>query len=50
MFVAEIAERVECGESSPLFVVIKKSGEDSPHSTPHVRSAGRYATEESILD
>jgi len=32
MAVTEIAERMECGESSPLCVSIKQSGEDSPHS------------------
>jgi len=32
MAVAEIAERMECGEPSPLCVSIKQSGEDSPHS------------------
>jgi len=38
MIVIEIAERMECGEPSPLFVPgkLKKSGEGSPHS---IRSA-----------
>jgi len=38
MIVIEIAERMECGEPSPLFVPgkLKNSGEGSPHS---IRSA-----------
>jgi hypothetical protein len=34
MIVIEIAERMECGEPSPLFVPgkLKKSGEGSPQS------------------
>jgi hypothetical protein len=33
MFVAEIAERLERLEFSPLFFIRTKSGENSPHST-----------------
>jgi len=33
MAVTEIAERVECGEPSPLCFIETQSGEGSPHST-----------------
>jgi hypothetical protein len=32
MAVTEIAKRMKCGESSPLFFLETESGEDSPHS------------------
>jgi len=37
--IAEIAKRMECGESSPLCFIRKKSGEDSPHSIRFAISA-----------